>query len=111
MCPASLRTVVLAATGQDLRRCARCSTCADWILPGQDLSLDMLVQLVLLNDEEVLTSRTLWSDAVLSGAHYACPSGIDIEAMLLALRHEARRRGMPPGSAEAGSDLRSETAD
>jgi hypothetical protein len=62
--------------------------------PGQDISLESLLQLVVMNDEEVLTCRTLWSDTVLASARRACGSSLDIEAVLLALRDEARRRGL-----------------
>ena len=90
----SLRTVVLAATGQDLRRCMHCSLCDVLTAAETDLSLEMLAQRVILNEEEVLTSRTLWSDNVLASARHICPSGIDMEAALLALRREARRRDL-----------------
>lgn len=92
----SLRTVVLAATGQDLRRCTHCSLCDALPAAEVDISLEMLVQLVILNDEEVLTSRTLWSDDVLASTRHVCTSGIDMEATLLALRKEARRRNLQP---------------
>ena len=91
----ALRTTVLAATGQDVRRCSHCDFCSATITDDADLSVQMLIQLVVLNDEEVLTSRTLWSDAVLESAGHTCTSGIDIGAVLLALREEARRRGHP----------------
>ncbi len=91
-----LRLAVLAATGQDVRRCARCSFCADFISPGDDLSLEMVLQLVIMNDEEVLTSRTVWSDAALEAARQRCVGSLDVPAILQALRVEARRRGLAP---------------
>ena len=90
----SLRAVVLAATNQDVRKCAHCSFCADMLLPDQDLSLESVAQLVVMNDDEVLTSRTVWSDAALEAARHACTSSLNMEAVLLALRAEARRRGL-----------------
>jgi len=92
----SLRMVVLAATGQDLRRCSHCSFCSDALkeTAGLDLGLEMVLQLAVINDEEVLTSRTLWSDRALDAARHACTSGLDIGAVLLALRDEARQRGL-----------------
>ena len=92
--PTHLRTVVLAATNQDVRRCAHCSFCADMAQPDQDLSLESVVQLVVMNDEEVLTCRTVWSDVALETARHACASSLDMPAVLLALREEARRRGV-----------------
>ncbi len=47
-----------------------------------------------MNDEEVLTSRTLWSDEVLRCAHDACVRELDLEKILLVLREEAIRRGL-----------------
>jgi heterodisulfide reductase subunit C len=47
-----------------------------------------------MNDEEVLTSRTLWSDEVLHSAREACARELDLEKILLVLRDEAIRRGM-----------------
>lgn len=90
----SLRAVVLAATNQDVRRCAHCSFCADMLQPDQDLSLESVAQLIVMNDDEVLTSRTVWSDAALEAARDACTSSLNMEAVLLALREEARRRGL-----------------
>jgi heterodisulfide reductase subunit C len=92
----SLRLIVLTAAGQDVRKCQHCALCRDTLKANGDLdlSLDMVLQLVILNDEEVLTSRTLWSDHALKAASHACTSGLDIEAVILALRTEAQRRGM-----------------
>jgi hypothetical protein len=50
--------------------------------------------MVLFNDEEALQSRTLWSDSVLESAHSACKRGLDLRAVMLALRAEAQKRGM-----------------
>jgi heterodisulfide reductase subunit C len=90
----SLRNVVLAATAQDVRKCRSCSLCDDEIFDEQDISLTVLVQLIIMNDDEVLTSRTLWSDKVLAAARHACTSNLNLEAIILALRAEARRRGL-----------------
>jgi heterodisulfide reductase subunit C len=87
----SLRALVLAETGQDVRRCSHCDFCN---LITQDISLQMLMQMVLMNHEEVLTTRTLWSDEVLQSAQHACSSNLNMKAVLLALRAEAARRGV-----------------
>ncbi len=89
----SLRLVVLQSTGQDVRQCAHCSFCCEALQPDQDLTLESLMQLVLLNDEEVLSSKTLWSAAVLARAPRVCASGLHLDDVLLALRAEAGRRG------------------
>jgi hypothetical protein len=60
--PISLRQIVREATGHDVRRCGRCSYCVHFVTPDDDLSLEMMMQLVIQNDDDVLTSKTLWSD-------------------------------------------------
>lgn len=95
--PNTLRGIVLTATGYDIRRCGRCSYCIKHARPDEeDLSLEMMLQLVLQNDEEVLTSKTLWSDSVLNRARNMCLSTMDMPAIMLALRDEARKRGFAP---------------
>ncbi|MBL8057762.1 MAG: hypothetical protein JNK29_13755 [Anaerolineales bacterium] len=91
---ASLRQVVLAAAGQDVRQCRGCALCDMRLDQAQDVSVPALVQLVLFNDEEVLTSRTLWSEAVLAEARQLCTKNLRLDLILLALRDEARRRGL-----------------
>jgi len=90
----SLRSMVREATGYDIRRCGRCSYCVHFVTPDDDLSLEVMMQLVMQNDEEVLTSKTLWSDEALKRARMMCVSTMDVVAIMLALREEARRRGL-----------------
>ena len=90
----SLRQIVLAASGQDLRRCRSCWLCDGEVSDDLDLPFSLLVQMVLTNDAEVLTSQTVWSDEVLPIARHACTQGLNLEAALLALRAEARQCGI-----------------
>jgi heterodisulfide reductase subunit C len=90
----TLRQAVLVATGQDVRKCQQCAYCDVVLDEAQDLSLATLVQLVVMNDDEILTSRTLWSGKVLASARHLCASSLNLEAVILALRAEARRRGL-----------------
>jgi heterodisulfide reductase subunit C len=92
--PISLRQIVREATGYDVRRCGRCSYCVHFATPEDDLSLEAMMQLIMQNDEEVLTSKTLWSDEALKRARRMCVSTMDVKAIMLALRDEARRRGL-----------------
>lgn len=88
----SLHSIVLNAAGQNLRACQGCLFCD---LPrdiDMDIPLSSLVQLILMNDEEVLTSRTLWSDSVLAAARSACSRNINLQKVILAMRAEANRR-------------------
>ena len=94
--PHNLRQIVREATGYDVRRCGRCSYCVHFVTPDDDLSLEALMQLIMQDDEEVLTSKTLWSDEALKRARRMCVSTMDVTAIMLALREEARRRGLEP---------------
>ena len=90
----TFRRLILSKTGQDINRCRGCQLCSGEYSQSQDIPLDSLIQLVIMNDEEVLTSRTLWSDEVLHCAHDACVRELDLEKILLVLREEAIRRGV-----------------
>ncbi len=90
--PPSLRQIVREATGYDVRRCGRCSYCAHFVTPEDDLSLETMMQLVMEDDEEVLTSATLWSDTALRRARAMCVSTMDVQKIMLTLRAEARQR-------------------
>jgi hypothetical protein len=91
---ASLRSIVLAQTGQDVNRCCSCALCEAIADEAGDVSLAMLMQWILINDERALTCRTVWSDEVLRQTDHACTNQLDIPAVLLALRSEAGRRGL-----------------
>ncbi|OGO11556.1 MAG: hypothetical protein A2Y53_04255 [Chloroflexi bacterium RBG_16_47_49] len=90
----SLRRLILTKTGQDVSRCRGCRLCDEEYSREQDIPLYSLIQLILMNDEEVLTSRTLWSDEVLRCARDACTRELDLEKILLVLREESIRRGL-----------------
>ena len=92
----SLRKIVLINTGQDVHRCMACQLCDGSPDQDMDISFTSLVQLINLNDEEVLTSKTLWSPAVLERARQACSRQLNLEAIILALRAEAKQRGFGP---------------
>jgi hypothetical protein len=85
---------VREATGQDVRRCQGCLDCQLELLDGQDIALGSLMQMAAFDDEEVLSSSTLWMDASLVAAQGACNQGLDIHKVILALRQEAHRRGV-----------------
>ena len=95
----TLRRLILDKTGQDVQRCRGCQLCNEEYSPDQDIPLDSLVQLIIMNDEEVLTSRTVWSDEVLHSARDACARELDLSKILLILRDEAVKRGLvKPGN-------------
>jgi hypothetical protein len=88
----SLRRVVKDATGQDVYLCHACFDCDVEIHNEMDVPLCSLIQLVLYDDEEALQTRTLWSDSVLEASRGACKRGLDLHAVMLALRAESKRR-------------------
>ena len=90
----SLRKIVLIKTGQDVSRCMGCQFCDGIPCQDMDIPLASLVTLINLNDEEVLTSKTLWSDEVLTRAREACSRKLNLEQIILALRSEAVQRGL-----------------
>jgi hypothetical protein len=92
----SLRALVLAQTGQDVNRCCSCALCEEITDEASDISLAMLMQWILANDERALTNATVWSDEVWRKADRACTNQLDISAVLRTLRAEAHRRGLRP---------------
>ena len=91
----SLRRLIKFATGQDVSTCRACFDCELPLTGDMDIPLGSLVQLVLLDDEEALHSRTLWSDTVLEASRGACKRGLDLRAVMIALREESQRRMKP----------------
>jgi len=49
-----------------------------------------------MDDEEALLSRTLWADSVLQASRGACKRGINLYAVMMALREEAKKRNIFP---------------
>ena len=91
----SLRRVIKLATGQDINTCRACFDCDIPLTGEMDIPLGSLVQLALLDDDEALHSRTLWSDSVLEASHGACKRGLDLHAVIIALREESESRTKP----------------
>ena len=90
----SLKRIVKNATGQDVSRCQACLDCEVTCSDEMDIPVGSMIQMIMFDDEEILTSRTLWSDCVLTKARLACHRGINISAVMEALREEATRRGL-----------------
>jgi hypothetical protein len=88
----SLRRIVKDETGQDVYKCQGCFDCELPTSTDADIPLGSLVQMIILDDKEVLTCRTLWSDEILESARYCCQRGLNIRAIMLALREEATKQ-------------------
>jgi heterodisulfide reductase subunit C len=93
MARSTLRRVVKEKTGQDVYKCQGCLDCE--LPPGNeaDIPVGSMVQMIIHDDREVLSCRTLWSDQVLKEARHSCLRGLNIESIILALREEAVRQG------------------
>jgi hypothetical protein len=87
----SLRRQARALSGQDVSVCQACLDCDLEVREGMDIPFSSIVQLVLEGDEEVLHCRTVWSDAALEASIGACKRGLDLRALMLALRELAVR--------------------
>lgn len=90
----SLYRLIKDETGLDVRKCQACMDCECACPEEQDIPLGSVVQMILLNDEEVLTCRTVWSDKVLQASPSACKRGLNLTIILLTLRQEAVQRGL-----------------
>jgi len=90
----TLKRIIKEASGQDIARCQACLDCEVSCPDDIDIPIGSMIQMAMFDDEEVLTCRTLWSDCVLSKARLACSRGINIKAVMLSLREEARKRGL-----------------
>lgn len=90
----SLKRIVKNATGQDVSRCQACLDCEVSCPDDMDIPVGSMIQMIMFDDEEILTSKTLWSDCVLTKARLACHRGIKISAVMEALREEAKLRGL-----------------
>jgi heterodisulfide reductase subunit C len=88
----SLRRIIKEKTGQDVSRCQACLDCEVDCPEDLDIPLGSMIQMILFDDDEVLSSRTLWSDCTIEKLRSACQRGLDIRAIMLALREEARNR-------------------
>jgi heterodisulfide reductase subunit C len=90
-----LRKLVKQNANMDLYRCQGCGSCNNKLDLGDlDVSLDSLIQMVQQNDDEILTSKTLWSESVFRSIQYACKRGINLQAVFKTLRTEAIERGI-----------------
>lgn len=85
----TLRQRIKRLTGQDIGRCQACLDCDVWTTPEMDISFGMLIQLALLDEAEVFATRTLWSEEAFRKAKGICKQGLDLQAVIAALRQIA----------------------
>jgi heterodisulfide reductase subunit C len=91
-----LWAIIFTATGEDVRRCGQCFACEEYLEPGMDLTFGEIFRAAANDHTRALTSLTLWTcDKLLhNGLH--CQNGLDLEAIIQALRDEASLRGIDP---------------
>jgi hypothetical protein len=90
----SLRLIVLAATGQDVRQCWCCGLCSAAIGAGEAGSLEQWVQWLIADDERALTHLPQYNEPALREAQRLCANRLDFLKALAALQAEAKRRGL-----------------
>lgn len=88
--------LILAQTSQDVRQCLACDQCADLRAEGMDLSFGEILRSAARNDERALTCSSLWNCEPFLDRPTPCQAGLDIPAVINALRREALRRGLGP---------------
>lgn len=96
MRPAPLAQIVYTRTSQDVRLCQACDMCRDQVADGMDLTFGEILRLAAVNDERAIVCESLWCCEPLLGKTGRCPAGIDVPAVIRALRQEALRRGYHP---------------
>ena len=100
-CPSRgpLRSIILAMTGQDVRRCSSCAGCECLTAPGMDLTVGEIVRAAARDDPQALTCATLWTCEDLLLRPIPCSSGLALDSIMIALQHEAELRGLAPAEA------------
>jgi hypothetical protein len=93
---APLRFIILSATGHDVNKCTACQCCfVDEALEAKlDTPVWEVVAAARQNDISALTNRTIWVLAEAGPESVVCASGLNVLAIIRALRDEARRRGL-----------------
>jgi len=59
-----------------------------------DIAMPILIKMIMLDDDEVLTCKTVWSDQILAESSCTCKFGLNLHLILLELRAEAIARGI-----------------
>jgi len=90
----SLRHIVKTTTGQDVYKCRECQLCDLEASGEMDVPFTTIIQMIMFDDDEVLTCRTVWSDSTLEQSSRACKRGLNLKSILQALRTEAQQRGV-----------------
>jgi heterodisulfide reductase subunit B len=93
----TLSETVRAQISENVFRCWQCVKCTSGCPLAEqfDLTPNQVMRALQLDDASVLASRAIWLCASCYPCATRCPRGIDVTAVMDALRIEARRRGVP----------------
>ncbi len=83
-------------SGEVLSLCDQCGTCAGScpMVIEMDITPSQMMRLVLLGDEEVLNTKTIWICASCYSCTARCPRGIDASKVAEALRQIKQRQAV-----------------
>ncbi len=97
-----LADAIRRIVGENAYLCYQCLKCTSGCPLAEyfDLTPNQVMRSVQLGDAAVLESKAIWLCAACETCTTRCPQGIDIAAVMDALRIEARRRGIPPALPE-----------
>lgn len=97
-----LAEAIRRIVGENAYLCYQCLKCTSGCPLAEhfDLTPNQVMRSVQLGDASVLGSKAIWLCASCETCTTRCPQGIDIAAVMDALRIEARRRGIPPAVPE-----------
>lgn len=86
-------------SGGTVKSCFQCGTCTGTCPSGRLTSLRtrMIIRKAILGlKKEVLSSPAIWECMICFKCHEQCPRGVNIPAVILALRNLAVHEGVPP---------------
>ena len=93
-----LAQMIERGTGDNAFLCYQCVKCTSGcpLSDHFDLTPNQVMRSVQFNDERVLESKAIWLCASCQTCTTRCPQGLDIAAIMDALRIQAKARGIKP---------------
>ena len=77
---------ILEETGQDLRKCRGCLACDLYIPAELSDSFSRIIQLIIENDQELLSSPVIWDERLFVLSRSACNKQFNLQKVILSLR-------------------------
>jgi len=90
---------VARISGESVKSCFQCGTCTGTCPSGRLTSLRVRTTIrktILGLKKDVLSSPAIWECMICFKCHEQCPRGVNIPAVMIALRNIAVREGFPP---------------